>query len=474
MPGTVETMRATVARGPLLVASLFCLYVLTGVAGHYGGYAPSGTTLLWLPSGIALGALLIFGYGLWPIVFLSAATVMGIAGASVPALLLLATGHTVEVLLAAYLVNRYASGRHALQNPRNSFRFAGVALLASTAAGATINALAIGITGMEPWTSYGQVWLSLTLGSVVGVLLMAPPIVLGSQSRLNWQIGRTIETGGMLLAVALTCLIAFFQFPVALRGYPTELLCIPVLLWAAFRLGQRASAAALLVLAAVSVAGTLSGFGPFVRHSPFDSLIIVQLFVAALAVMTTALAAVSADYKVAERQLLELAVTDPLTGLANYRRLLEVIAVEVSRANRHSRTFAIVFFDMDGLKSINDELGHLTGSRAVCRLAGMLSSALRTTDTAARYGGDEFVVVLSDTDLQGAELVVSRTHELLAKDADVPRLAVSAGIAVYPADGHTPTTLLSAADRALYVNKSERVAARRRAAVEISEWTSAR
>ena len=53
---------------------------------------------------------------------------------------------------------------------------------------------------MEPWTSYGQVWLSLTLGSVVGVLLMAPPIVLRSQSRLNWQIGRTIETGGMLLA----------------------------------------------------------------------------------------------------------------------------------------------------------------------------------------------------------------------------------------------------------------------------------
>jgi diguanylate cyclase (GGDEF)-like protein len=147
------------------------------------------------------------------------------------------------------------------------------------------------------------------------------------------------------------------------------------------------------------------------------------------------------------------------------------MAVEIARADRHDRQFAVVFFDMDGLKRINDELGHLTGSRAVCRLATTLNAALRTTDTAARYGGDEFVVVLSDTDYQGAELVVDRTHERLAEDPDVPRLSVSAGIAVYPTDGHTPTTLLSAADRALYANKSERALARRRALVEIREST---
>lgn len=472
MTGTLESVRAVVARRPLLIASLFCLYVLTGIAGHYGAHAPAGTSLLWLPSGVALGALLIFGYRIWPLVFVSAAVVMAVIGAPVPAVLLLAAGHTAESVVAAYLVNRYASGRHALQNPRNCFRFAGVALLAAITSGATFNAIVLAVTGMGSWSGYGETWFALMLGSVVGMLLMAPPIVLGSQGGFHFHLGRLIETAGMLFAVALTALIAFFHFPVELRGYPTELLCMPVLLWSAFRLGQRASAAALLVLAAVAVAGTLAGLGPFVRATPFDSLIIVQLFVVSLAIMTTALAAVSADYKIAEGQLLELAVTDPLTGLANYRRLLEVISMEISRANRHQRSFAVVFFDMDGLKRINDELGHLTGSRAVCRFAAILSAGLRTTDTAARYGGDEFVVVLSDTDQQGAALVVSRTHERLEADPDVPKLSVSAGIAIYPSDGHTPTTLLSAADRALYLHKSGKASARRRVPVDVRQLDS--
>jgi integral membrane sensor domain MASE1 len=322
MSASLEPLRATVARRPLFSLSLFCLYIVTGVAGLSGDFAPPGTALIWFPSGIALGALIIFGYGVWPAVFAAAVTVMVVDQAAMPATLLLAAGHTGESLLAAYLVNRYASGRHALKNPRNSFRFAGVLLLAATAAGATVNAMTTVVTGMVAATSYGDAWLALCLGSIVGMLLAAPPIVLCSQGGFTWRIAPAIETAGMLLAVALTCLVTFFHFPFELRGYPKELLCMPVLLWAAFRLGQRASAAAVIVLAAFAVAGTLNGYGPFVRATPFDSLVIVQMFVASLAVMTTAMAALSADYEVAEGQLVELAVTDPLTGLANYRRLL--------------------------------------------------------------------------------------------------------------------------------------------------------
>jgi diguanylate cyclase (GGDEF)-like protein len=130
----------------------------------------------------------------------------------------------------------------------------------------------------------------------------------------------------------------------------------------------------------------------------------------------------------------------------------------------------VVFFDMDGLKRINDELGHLTGSRAVCRFAETLKASCRATDTAARYGGDEFVVILPETGEEGADAILQRVQERLADDRDKPELAVSAGVAVYPRDGGTPTTLLSAADRALYVAKAGKASDRRGSVVAIGEW----
>ena len=105
-------------------------------------------------------------------------------------------------------------------------------------------------------------------------------------------------------------------------------------------------------------------------------------FMTITAIMTMALAALASEYAVAEAQLRELVVTDPLTGLPNYRRLVEVLANEIARSNRNDDPFAVAFFDMDGLKRINDELGHLIGSRAVCRFAETLRASCRATDTA--------------------------------------------------------------------------------------------
>ena len=265
----------------------------------------------------------------------------------------------------------------------------------------------------------------------------------------------------------------FCGFPAAFRGYPIELLCGPILLWSAFRLGRRAAMAGVILLTGVALYGTLSGFGPFVRATPTASMTMVLLFMSLTAIMALTLAALTSEYSVAEAQLRELVVTDPLTGLPNYRRLVETLGTEITRSNRTDRPFAVVFFDMDGLKSINDELGHLIGSRAVCRFAETLRASCRTTDTAARYGGDEFVAVLPDTDEEGAKVVIRRMAERLSEDTDKPELSASAGVAIYPRDGGTPTTLLSAADRALYAVKADKAAARRRGVVAIREWSNA-
>jgi diguanylate cyclase (GGDEF)-like protein len=149
-------------------------------------------------------------------------------------------------------------------------------------------------------------------------------------------------------------------------------------------------------------------------------------------------------------QVRSMAVSDPLTGLANYRRLISVLEAELDRSRRTQRPFSVVLLDMDGLKTINDHYGHLTGSRAIVRLSKILRSHSRAIDTAARYGGDEFAVVLPEAGPDMASRVVSRIRERLAAEVEVPALSVSAGVAAFPEDGDTPEKLLAAADRALY------------------------
>ena len=151
-----------------------------------------------------------------------------------------------------------------------------------------------------------------------------------------------------------------------------------------------------------------------------------------------------------------MAVSDPLTGLANYRRLLDVLENETERTDRSGRPFAVLLLDLDGLKAINDSYGHLVGSRAICRVADILRIHCRAIDTAARYGGDEFALVLPESQEEEARRVVDRIRLVMANDDEPPRLSASMGIAVYRGDGERIEMLLSEADQQLYAEKAKR------------------
>jgi diguanylate cyclase (GGDEF)-like protein len=155
-------------------------------------------------------------------------------------------------------------------------------------------------------------------------------------------------------------------------------------------------------------------------------------------------------------QVQHLAVSDPLTGLANYRRLLDVLESETERTNRNGRSFAVLLLDLDGLKKINDTYGHLVGSRALCRLADTLRIHCRAIDTAARYGGDEFALVLPESQESEAQLVAGRIREVLAADTEKPPISASIGISIYSGDGERIEKLLSEADQHLYAEKARR------------------
>lgn len=163
-------------------------------------------------------------------------------------------------------------------------------------------------------------------------------------------------------------------------------------------------------------------------------------------------------HRLLEDQLRHQASIDSLTGLANRRRLTEVLQVEIGRSKRTGREFSLVMLDLDGLKYINDQFGHATGDRALCRLAQIIEDCSRSVDTAARHGGDEFALVLPETGLVAASLVAQRICEFLERQPEEPLLSVSVGIASYPGEASTIETLLHAADKALYAMKNKRVA----------------
>ena len=260
---------------------------------------------------------------------------------------------------------------------------------------------------------------------------------------------------GVIALAVITC-----GCVTALRGGEAFWLCVPAALLTCTLVRSPAavvSAGGLVVASAAAPSLWMSA-----RPLPSPALAIL---VPAASVLV--LAALRGRLERERDALLDVALTDPLTGLANRRSLIARGEYEVARHSRQDRQFAVMMLDLDGFKLLNDRFGHVAGDELLRDVAVGLTHATRAQDTVARLGGDEFCVLAPETDRAGAEHLAGRIAAAVSEStAGVETLRGSVGSAVFPDDGRTAAVLMHVADQRLLAAKRERPAGstRRRAA----------
>ena len=182
----------------------------------------------------------------------------------------IATGNTLEAVAAVYLTMRYANGRKLFEHAQDFFKFAALSMLAA-AISATIGVTSLALGGLAHWHEFVRVWLTWWLGDVGGFLLFAPfPILWAENPRLTSDHRRLLESSVTLAAITLFGVLVFAGVLPEIEHYPIGFICIPILVWSAFRFGQREAATALFILAVCADWGMMRGHGPWARFASRD------------------------------------------------------------------------------------------------------------------------------------------------------------------------------------------------------------
>jgi len=294
IPGAWRTITAILA--------LAAVYFLAGKFGLSLAIVHPSASAIWPPSGIALAALLLCGYRLWPGVFLGAFLVNITTHVGPLTTLAIASGNTLEAVLGAWLINRFANGPKVFERARNTFKFVLLAALLSTTVGATIGVSSLSVGDAAAWDRYTAIWLTWWLGDATGSLLVTPLLVIWlTQPYPELKPARIFEASGLMLSLTT---VGYFVF---LTETPPglEYLAILPLLWAAFRFGQRGAVTAAFFMSGIALIGTVHGISTFAIFSPNESLLHLQGFTGTAAMAALVLASVISERTRAE-QLLEV------------------------------------------------------------------------------------------------------------------------------------------------------------------------
>ena len=295
-PGRFRTLLAT---GILAV-----VYFIAGKLSLKLAFLYASASPVWPPAGIALAALLLLGYRVWPAIFVGAFLVNYTTAGNIWTSLGIATGNTLEAAIGTWLIVRFAGGTRVFDRAYDVFRFALVVAL-STLVSPSIGLTGLALGGFAAWANYPAIWVTWWLGDLSGAVMFAPLVILWvGQPWRRINPARDLEVAVLLVLLAfLTTVVFGGWFFISVLNYPIAFILGPIIVWTAFRLSARETAAGLFVLSAIAIWGTLHRYGPFVRQDQNQSLLLLQSFNVLTTITAMALAAGMAERRRAEATL---------------------------------------------------------------------------------------------------------------------------------------------------------------------------
>jgi integral membrane sensor domain MASE1 len=288
-------------RTALAAAALCAVYFVAGKLSLQLAFLHASASPVWPPSGIALGALVLFGMRLWPAIFLGAFLVNLTTEGNLLTSFAIAGGNTLEGVVGAWLIQRFANASSVFNRAHDVARFA-VAVALSTVISPGIGLTALALNGFATWAQYPAIWLTWWLGDFGGIVIFAPLVILWLGCPLRRvNPARDFEVAILLLLLALLSEVVFRGWlAISTLNYPSAFILGPVVVWTSFRLSARETATGLFALSAIAIWGTLQRYGPFVRQNPNGSLLILQAFNILTTITALALAAGMSERRRAE------------------------------------------------------------------------------------------------------------------------------------------------------------------------------
>jgi PAS domain S-box-containing protein len=279
---------------------LAAVYILAGKLGLALALVNPSATAVWPPTGISLAAVLVFGPSVWPAILVGAFVTNVLTAGTVITSLLIAAGNTLEAVIGAALIQRFARGRATFETAESTFGFVLFGGFIATAVSATIGVTTLWMFGLATGSAFEVTWLTWWLGDAAGALVVTPALVLWHEDhRIRWRAAQWLE----LTAVALTAVtVAWFVFGAS--RYPLTFLCIPVIVWAASRYGHREASVITCLISAIAIWETVHGRGTFGGHSVNERLLLLQLFMAVTSIAGIAIGASARGRAGAEEQLM--------------------------------------------------------------------------------------------------------------------------------------------------------------------------